>query len=467
MAEIFISYARADAAFAARLKQRIEAAGLPCWMDTSAIAAGETWTEQIEAGIQAARCVLVVVSKASTASSWVRREILYAQQLGRRIVPVMAEPVQLPALLIDLNSIDLADDWEAGIGRLIAGLQNLPAGAAAPARPPAVPRTAPRGLRVLLIAAAAVVFAHLIARGEGRIAEIMLTGLIVSGALLAMAWKADEGIGLQFRRDLSLWLEGLDPMAVETSVQRWPHHFAALFDRLFGKRHFSWRCFLRSTLASMLSFVLVSLITIQASPAVWAFMQRELGLQGTIVSLAIAGVVVNIVPDYVSLLETRWLIRGMQKTRSLIGQLAWLLLDLLFTAIIAYLAGFAAASTLAVLIAGVSGDFVVRIMQLLWIGFIRNLQSLLTFEGGINAQGMLILIPFLTTFLTSAWAWLYFVAQFLMRLSAPLRRSLGFLQYALPIEHRPLRAVGVVMALVAFAGYLAVMLPFAVLSELQ
>jgi formylglycine-generating enzyme required for sulfatase activity len=64
-----------------------------------------------------------------------------------------------------------------------------------------------------------------------------------------------------------------------------------------------------------------------------------------------------------------------------------------------------------------------------------------------------------TTFFTSVWVWVYFVAQQLTRLVSPIRRVVALLQYLLPLEQRPLRSVGAVMALVGCVGYWAVMLP--------
>ena len=59
MASIFISYARDDATFAARLREGIEARGFSAWMDTVSIVAGEPWTEEIESAIKAAAVMLV------------------------------------------------------------------------------------------------------------------------------------------------------------------------------------------------------------------------------------------------------------------------------------------------------------------------------------------------------------------------------------------------------------------------
>jgi len=192
---------------------------------------------------------------------------------------VFAEEVSLFAPLIDLNALALHQDFGAGLDRLLAVLRRQggeatgPAAAAGGGRM----RLAHRGKTLwLLVGAGVVVVLVVIAlRGEGRVAEVLATALAIGAALLAMAWKADDAISLKFKRDLSLWLVRLDPAAVGQSVQRWPEHFAALFDRVFGKKHLSWRCFFRSSIASLLAFVLCTLIFMQAAPGEWTAFLHE------------------------------------------------------------------------------------------------------------------------------------------------------------------------------------------------
>ena len=68
--------------------------------------------------------------------------------------------------------------------------------------------------------------------------------------LAAAFYAATRGVGGHLSRDwrdtVALWLMG----AVEDT---WPRHFGALFDRIFGARHLSWHCFIRSSIASLLA----------------------------------------------------------------------------------------------------------------------------------------------------------------------------------------------------------------------
>ncbi|MCP4283394.1 MAG: SUMF1/EgtB/PvdO family nonheme iron enzyme, partial [Gammaproteobacteria bacterium] len=458
MANIFISYAHDDAAFAAQLKEGIESGGFSTWMDTASLSGGEHWTEEIESNIQSAASVVVVISPASNKSVWVRREVLYAQQLGKRIVPVLAVKVPLPALLIDLHALDLHENFNAGLNRLLNALPETVRTAASVSSATADERTRLAGmgkaLWLFVGAAMAVVLVVIAVRGEGLVAEILTTGLAIGGALLAMAWKADDTISLEFKRDLSLWLVGLDPAAVGYSVQRWPAHFAALFDRVFGKKHLSWRCFFRSSIASLLAFLLCTLIYVQVAPGEWAAFSSGFGWGKHFLVLGGVAALANLLPDYVSLLETRWVIQRMQQTPSLAGQLGWLLADFVATGAIFLLL---VVGLPIVVAGGIGGNWNAAGEEgLKFITFLVQLSRLIPVE---DPEKRFLAIPVWTTYFTTVWIWLYFLAQFLMRLATPLRRTLGFMKYALPVEQYPLRSVGQVMALVACAGYCLVMLP--------
>jgi len=81
MKEIFISYAREDHAWVEKLVRVLQSEGLSVWWDRT-IAPGRTWDEVIEEALDAARCVIVVWSRTSVKSKWVRTEADEGQRRG-------------------------------------------------------------------------------------------------------------------------------------------------------------------------------------------------------------------------------------------------------------------------------------------------------------------------------------------------------------------------------------------------
>ncbi len=85
--ELFISYASGDVARAAALHARLAAAGFVVWFDRIRLTPGCDWHAAIEAGCEAARVVLPVVTPRWAGSEWTRYET-YAHDA---VIPVLAE----------------------------------------------------------------------------------------------------------------------------------------------------------------------------------------------------------------------------------------------------------------------------------------------------------------------------------------------------------------------------------------
>jgi pimeloyl-ACP methyl ester carboxylesterase len=92
--DIFVSHAAEDRARVEPLVRTLESAGLSVWWDRQ-IDAGKTFDRTIEEELTAASCVLVVWTKQSVESNWVREEADEGLRRGI-LVPVQLEPCQIP-----------------------------------------------------------------------------------------------------------------------------------------------------------------------------------------------------------------------------------------------------------------------------------------------------------------------------------------------------------------------------------
>ena len=109
MADVFISYARADKARVAPLVAAIEAKGWSVWWDP-AISPGKEFDDEIDVELQAAKSVLVVWTPTSVVSRWVRGEARDAAERGL-LVPVRFDQARLPIDVRAIHTTDL-DDWK-------------------------------------------------------------------------------------------------------------------------------------------------------------------------------------------------------------------------------------------------------------------------------------------------------------------------------------------------------------------
>jgi TIR domain len=86
MADVFISYAKADRPLALKLAAMLEAEGWKVWWDTS-LTIGDDFRNEIMTELGRARAVIVIWTDASIKSDWVRSESGRAQA-DRKLIPV-------------------------------------------------------------------------------------------------------------------------------------------------------------------------------------------------------------------------------------------------------------------------------------------------------------------------------------------------------------------------------------------
>ncbi len=109
---VFISYSRTDMAFADELVAGLEMFGsYDVTIDRSDIRTGEEWQARLGALIADADTVVFILSPASVAAgaTVIEWEIREAERLSKRILPVLAEPVNdaaVPASLGKLQRVD-------------------------------------------------------------------------------------------------------------------------------------------------------------------------------------------------------------------------------------------------------------------------------------------------------------------------------------------------------------------------
>jgi hypothetical protein len=113
MSDIFISYAREDRDKAKALAELFQQQDWSVWWDRS-IPPGRSFDEVIEEALCAAKCVVVLWSKNSASSDWVKSEA--AEGLRRKIlVPVRIGSANVPLEFRRLQTVDLSD-WKGGAG---------------------------------------------------------------------------------------------------------------------------------------------------------------------------------------------------------------------------------------------------------------------------------------------------------------------------------------------------------------
>lgn len=110
MNPIFISYSRIDELFvAAELVPWLESRGIPVWIDRRGIVPGEMWRNSLDEAILDASAVLLIITRASIKSDYVKYEWAYAMGAGIPVIPVIREQGATQKIHPKLNDIQHVD----------------------------------------------------------------------------------------------------------------------------------------------------------------------------------------------------------------------------------------------------------------------------------------------------------------------------------------------------------------------
>ena len=301
------------------------------------------------------------------------------------------------------------------------------------------------GALVVLIGLAEVVVGGLTA--DSGLELYVFAWATTTGSLWFLFEKAETTISDSTRHRISKSLGHAD---LKSAFEAIPHQFATLFDKVFGEKHFARRCFYLSGLASLLASGIVLAVFLATGFGGWSTTRvipwspdlqdpgyplkiHRIWPEGhgvsssNVVSFLASAVYFNLVPDYLSLLETRWVIRRMEKGNGLLKGIA---IDLVATTAISM------ASVL--LILAVTG----------WPDGPTGPLDVVTGRSEFSPF-------FYTAFFTSVWLWLYGASVLVSRALVKVNAGVGFLLNLTDVEEHPLRALGFVSILLVSVVFLA------------
>jgi len=271
------------------------------------------------------------------------------------------------------------------------------------------------------------------------ISPVLVTGLGIFGVVLGFFWKVEDVASKDAKRTIADWLNRVQ---LEYPIGTWPNQFSSLFDRIFGERHFTFRCFFRSSIASLCSVFVIT--------AVWViFHQQQIRSldwdHPDFYSVMLPSILIlNLFIDYTSLLESRYIIGLMGKTQSKTKSLFLLAVDFFATGILFFLA----TPFVSVIVGVLVGAQTFEIFFDMIPAFFQNAGF-----GQIDSCCLPFGIYLYSTYFTSVWVWLYVVSGGFIRLVGLFKWALHYLQWFLDIDGHPIRCIGIVAGLLASIGF--------------
>ncbi|MDA7525052.1 toll/interleukin-1 receptor domain-containing protein, partial [Verrucomicrobia bacterium] len=97
--DLFVSYSSRDRDRVMPLVEALRESGISIWIDEGNIHAADLWSEVIVQAIADATVIIVMLSRYSTDSQNVVKEVMLASEQNKTILPIYLEPAEIPPKL--------------------------------------------------------------------------------------------------------------------------------------------------------------------------------------------------------------------------------------------------------------------------------------------------------------------------------------------------------------------------------
>jgi hypothetical protein len=231
--------------------------------------------------------------------------------------------------------------------------------------------------------------------------------LTISWALMArglwkLAERADSRVSPEGKRRTRDWLRA----SGDGSSQAMADSFAQAFDAVFSNKCLSWTCFRRSVAASFFFTAILCVLWVATHPVLAGFGSDISGFQA-ITTVVVVMLALSSVPDYVSLLKTRFVVAALRRSRNPFTTVMLVVADA---------AGSAALGTLAIYALAVIGARE-HFSELTLVDLLRDLLDSNLDLVGLGGATLPLDLWFYATFLTSLWLWLFVLSKHIVRAS--------------------------------------------------
>ena len=112
---VFFSYSQKDKNIVKAVASGLQNEGIDVWIDEQEIMFGDSIVKAISKGLDSADFLAFFMSNNSLSSKWASREldVMISRRLSKRgsavIIPILLEDVEVPALLRDVQYLDMRD----------------------------------------------------------------------------------------------------------------------------------------------------------------------------------------------------------------------------------------------------------------------------------------------------------------------------------------------------------------------
>ncbi|MGN6369285.1 MAG: toll/interleukin-1 receptor domain-containing protein [Phycisphaerae bacterium] len=125
---VFISHSSKDKPFIRRLTSDLTKSDVKVWLDEQNIMVGDSISERISQALAKSDFFVITISKHSTGSDWVQRELNASimAELSKRsihILPIRLDDSPMPTLLTDKMYADFSTSYDEGLKKLVYAIK--------------------------------------------------------------------------------------------------------------------------------------------------------------------------------------------------------------------------------------------------------------------------------------------------------------------------------------------------------
>lgn len=268
------------------------------------------------------------------------------------------------------------------------------------------------------------------------ISLLWLWAILVS-AIIAIFRIMEDTATPDAKRKVADWIKSMAAKSVSQTVVESPRWFIEAFDRIFGVRHRTRRCFDRSCVASILAVFIMIIVWAVLNPTAWQQFLSSNECEFVILFILLIALSFNVVPDYLSLLETRWILRRVAQA-GIKELIVLLVLDVIITGGI-FVCGWGILTLIICMVNGESVGVFVDVM-LEFLNICIQLQPLRD-PPDFPPIG----IFFYSTYFTSVWFYVFVASSIAAKLLYSLGRVGNRVMALLKVEEKPFQSMGLIV----------------------
>jgi hypothetical protein len=275
----------------------------------------------------------------------------------------------------------------------------------------------------------------------------------IAGFVWVLFERADKVMKQDAKEKISIFLINFD---FKKKINTFPEYFISIFDSIFGDKHFSIKCIMRSCFSSLLSLLLICLFQISISEIPEYDKEAYIILP---IYIFFLGILINFIPDYISLLETRYLISLVSKKKPKNIIFILIFFDIFLSTIIIFF-GIQLYNSLKYIFHVIPDERTMLWMLIFNLGslpesYFECLTYLLSFDSVYS-------LFFYSTFFTSVWLWVYSISVFI---APPLAKICSkwywLLNNFFDIANKPILSLGWISSMIVTLIF-ALLTPFVI-----